>query len=339
MTNTATELEPRTDVKLKLSIGLLFCVLLHSASQSFFESTIPPMLEQRVQSMPPDIPAGGLRFQSREAGGVGSTVNTAARDEMKQQQPYCIPCDQLQNPARPIPQLMPQPAKPNTPQSLKVTTGKGVEPKYSISLFLRANDALSNQLLGYFNNDPKYTSFVKTCNFQVYTKDSPLYQTRYASIVPVEAFPAMLVTDPNGGHVHLIDRSTIPTTAPLLWADISEAVRLQKAIVSKVPAAPAPPPGLPASVGLSAPDTGIGSNANCPDGNCPVDANRDRTTLWDKLFKRDQNNGGLFPHDLPDPVEGMLKMIFRPGEILSGFAMVVVAICATVATVYALKRK
>lgn len=334
-TNTCSQVEPRTDVKLKLSIGLLFCVLLHSASQSFFESTIPPMLEHQAQSMP-EIPAGGLRFQSREAGGVGSTVNTAARDEMKQQQPYCIPCDQLQNPARPVPKPMPQPAKPNTPQSLNVTTGKGVEPKYSISLFLRANDALSNQLLGYFNSDPKYSSFVKSFNFQVYTKDSPLYQTRYASIVPVEAFPAMLVADPNGGHVHLIDRSTIPTTAPLLWADISEAVRLQRAIISKVPAAPAPPPGLPASVGSSAPDTGIGSNPNCPDGNCPVDANRDRTTLWDKLFKRDQNSGGLFPRDSPDPVEGLLRMIFRPGETLGVCVLVVVAVFAIV---YALKRR
>jgi hypothetical protein len=280
----------------------------------------------------PEIPAGGLRFQSREGGAFGSTVNTAARDEMKQQQPYCIPCDQLQNPSRPAP----QPAKPNTPQSLKVTTGKGVEPKYSISLFLRANDALSNQLLGYFNSDPKYVSFVKSCNFQVYTKDSPLYQTRYASIVPVEAFPAMLVTDPNGGHVHLIDRSTIPTTAPLLWADISEAVRLQKAIVSKVPAAPAPPPGLPSFVGSNNNGTASGSNPNCPDGNCPVDANRDRTTLWDKLFKRDQTNGGLFPRDSPDPVEGLLRMIFRPGETLGVCFLVVVAVFAIV---YALKRR
>ena len=55
------------------------------------------------------------------------------------------------------------------------------------------------------------------CDFQVYTASNALYQTRYATIVPVDQFPVVLFQDSTGGHVHAAGRSMLPATPAELY--------------------------------------------------------------------------------------------------------------------------
>ena len=319
----------KTDVRILLTAGLLAALLLHAVTLVTAQRAMPH-IEHAIfgDKIADNYPTCGVNFDEQRTGNRPMNalpVNTSARDEVKRQQPFQIgvPCDVCPNPIYPTNAT----AKPKP--SAATPVAKPVTPRYSLSLFVVHNDPHSQQLLNWFNNDPKLKLLASKCNYQVFTRDNPLYKARFASMIPAEAFPAILFQDPNGGHVHASNRSTSHTSAAQVHADLEAAYMLQKQIVTTL-AVPTPPPAPPIPIVSDA--LGINSGSNCPDGNCPEP---ERQPFWKR--PSGGNDGGIFP-GLPidsDPLQGILRMIVRPGESIF---QIVIILAAVVTFVYFVKR-
>lgn len=346
-TNVTMTQNQKTDARILLTASLLAVVLIHAVALSTAQRAMP-RIEAAIwgERVADNYPVGGINFDSQRTSNHPMNalpVNTSARDEIKRQRPFNgtlngvtyvngVPCDTCPNPLypasprpQPQPQLQPQP-QPQPKPSAATPLAKPVAPKYSLSLFVLHNDPTSQQLINWFANDPKLSSLASKCNYQIYTRDNPLYKARFASLVPPEAFPAILFQDPTGGHVHASNRATSYSSAEQLREDLEAAYRLQQQIVTPL-AAPTPPP-----MQTSSDMTGINSGPNCPDGNCPEP---ERAPFWKR--PGGGNDGGLFP-SLPtdtDPMQGFLRMIVRPGESMF---QIVIILAAVVTFVYFVKR-
>ncbi len=125
-----------------------------------------------------------------------------------------LPTDRCQQPADPA----------------KNATAVATDARYNISVFV-GSDAKSQQLLSWFNSDRQLQALKAKVNFQAYTKDNALYKTRYANVVPVEYFPAVIFSDPSGGHIHAAYRDMLPSTAAELYSDMQRASQLQRQVV------------------------------------------------------------------------------------------------------------
>ncbi len=325
----------KQSVSILLTAGLLAVVLIHAIALSTAQRAIP-RIENAIfgESLTDNYPRGGINFDAQRMSDRpinALPINQSARDEIKRQTsgtPFTgtmngvtyingVPCDTCPQPRRPQPQPQPQPT-PNA-TALKPVS-KPVAPKYSLSLFVIAGDRTSQQLSDWFANDARLKKLASGCNYQIYTRDNPLYQARFASMIPPESFPALLFQDPSGGHVHAANGTSVSTSASQLGDDLEAAYRLQKQIVTTLPSGPY----LSSSIS--------NSGSNCPDGNCPEP---ERAPFWRRPGGND--GGGLFPNLQPstDPMQGILRMIFRPDETIF---QIVVVLAAVITIVYFVKR-
>lgn len=174
-------------------------------------------------------------------------VNLAAQGEMKQnavtlvaQRQYCQPCNKQGNPfnLRPGERLLhvgPLQSRPNvvlppatsTPDIAPPQTSTERPPANQVQVLLFLDDtARSQEILQWFSDDPDLEKLKSTSDFQIYTEAHPLYRTRYASKVPVDQFPVVLVQDATGGHIHAAGKQFIPRTSASLVNDISRGYEL-----------------------------------------------------------------------------------------------------------------
>ncbi len=201
-----------------------------------------------------------------------------------------------------------QPAQPtyNTPtkpeRSILTTAQSSTVPRKSwqLSVFV-GTDERSKTLLSWINTDPLFVKMRNSTDVQVYAKDDLLYRTRYASVIPVEQFPAIVLTDANGGHVHAAGGNMIPRTSAELYADFRQGASNYLEAKKSAPTQQQPMQlanGLIKSHGYSW-DNGIHpamqliqqSTEDCPGGICPPD--RDRPTPLLDLFERQKDSKSL----------------------------------------------
>ena len=320
---------------LALSAGLFVAIVVNAMITAGINRTVPKIeqyLLDTPQTVTPTAPPGGINFDSNRYGSPNTLpVNDAARDELKKQilgrriTPYRSPncpdgaCPPGTQPnAQPVPNSVPNAQQTNNMQPVKT------QQRYSIELFV-TNDQQSQSLQSWFKENSTLAKWTTTCNHNTYTADNPLYKSRYAPLIPPDAFPVVLVTAPNGGHVYAADRYALPQTAAALVTEISDATKLHQSIMagstSPLPAQPSPPVNAQTSQ-HPAPDY----IEQCADGQCPPG---ERFPLLDRLRDKSQNN-----------VEGLLTAIFSPTEFLIQvivFAVLVAAV--TILIVYIIRTR
>lgn len=191
---------------------------------------------------------------------AASPVNRSALDEVKQQAPpsrteelksgryvrnnntgelvWCPSCSPQPTYVQPYVQPAPAPPAPfvNTPPQSILQPGTAIggntlpaPKKYELALFV-GSDARSQQLLQWFNTDPTLMRVKAVSNFQVYTKDSPLYKTRYASTMPADQFPAYVFQWADGAHIHAGGGNFLAPNPQKLFSDLQEGMKNSKSI-------------------------------------------------------------------------------------------------------------
>ncbi|AMV35243.1 hypothetical protein VN12_24170 [Pirellula sp. SH-Sr6A] len=174
---------------------------------------------------------------------------------------------------------------------LVVTPVKAPESKaYQLALFV-GDDSQSRRLIQWFESNPKLLKLRELCEFQIYTESNPLYRERFASIVPREQFPVVLLQDAKGGHIHAAGRAMIPSTPEELYSDLQYGYQLYEQALQ------AEKTGAIRSAGYSwdemiSPTMTLFSQ-DCPDGFCPIDTSdrlRPGARIRDRLF--DEVNDG-----------------------------------------------
>lgn len=101
--------------------------------------------------------------------------------------------------------------------------------QYELALFV-GTDARSQTLINWFNTDPDLQRVKAISNYQVYTKDDPLYRARYTSVVRPEHFPAIVFQHADGAHIHAAGGNFLPSTATQLFADLKQGVNYSKQV-------------------------------------------------------------------------------------------------------------
>ncbi|MEM7560017.1 MAG: hypothetical protein AAF394_12935 [Planctomycetota bacterium] len=91
--------------------------------------------------------------------------------------------------------------------------------RFQIALFV-GEDAASQQLLDWFEQNVGLRDLKSKCEFQVYRIDNPLYQSRYKQFVPASQFPVVLFQDSQGSHVHAAGNQMLPGSASELLRDL-----------------------------------------------------------------------------------------------------------------------
>lgn len=291
-------------VKVVVSFGLVALVIFAALCVVVGER-IAPRIEQSFGLEQPRqqyIPGGISYDELRNAPLNTQPVNEKASREIKRQEPYCPPCDEVRSGLSPFaasapPSMLQTALAPQLPQPALQQpnlTATPTTPKHSLAVFV-GTDAASNKLLEWVNRDPQLAELRKSVNFQAYTKDNPLYKERWSAVIPADQFPAVVFADPRGGHIYVAGASTLPTSASGLYSALKQATEIQQR------ASPAADPEIVTSVQEFDP--------NCPDGNCNPGRepflNPDRQPLFPNLRPRNQN-----------PVESLLYWIWNPGEAL-----------------------
>lgn len=294
-------------VKVVVSFGLVALVVFAALCVVVGER-IAPRIEQSFGLEPArqQYRPGGLSYDELRNAPLNTVpVNERASREIKRQDVYCPPCDQVRSPgfsrfvsyADPITQTqLPQPVK----QQITLTATPWAA-KYSLAIFV-GTDQASQRLLDWVNRDPQLAELRKNINFQAYTKDNPLYRERFSGVIPVEQFPAVVFTDPRGGHVYVAGASSIPSSAAALYNALRDSTQIQQQATRTDPDSLA----LPVQE----------FDPTCPDGNCPPGRvpllNPDRERLFPSLRPRNQ-----------DSVQSLLYWLWNPGEaILAGLCAI-----------------
>ncbi len=244
------------ETKLKLSFGLVALVCLHALAFVTFDAALHEPIRQAVDSRqvvavpdPFQIPRAEDRMSQIPQSSITSTpVNTSALNEVKQgvfqrwttQQNSCPTCPQQRptyvQPGYSVATQTPSyvvPSQPATMPGVSVTPSQVVSTptqpatlparkSFDLSIFL-GNDQRSAILEQWFETDPQLKDMKSRCNFQRFTADNPLYRTRYASLVPADQFPVVLLEYADGGHIHAAGGNMIPATSALLVSDMRES--------------------------------------------------------------------------------------------------------------------
>lgn len=297
-------------VKVVVSFGLVALVIFAALCVVVGER-IAPRIEQSFGLEPArqQYTPGGVSYDELRNAPLNTVpVDERAAREVKRQEPYCPPCDQVRSPGftRNVNYLLPitqasSPASPQQPREQVTVTSTPWAAKYSLAIFV-GTDQASQRLLDWVNRDPQLSDLRKNVNFQAYTKDNPLYRERFGGVIPVEQFPAVVFTDPRGGHIYVAGASSIPSSAAALYNALRESTQIQQQATRTDPESIAPPVQE--------------FDPNCPDGNCKPDRvpllNPDREKLFPSLRPRNQ-----------DPVQSLLYWLWNPGEaILAGLCAI-----------------
>jgi hypothetical protein len=299
-------------VKIVLSFGLVALALL-SALCVVVGQRVAPRIEQSLginQPVERSFAPGGVSYDELRNAPLNSVpVNESAAREIKRQDVYCPPCDQVRSPgftrfvnyAEPITQASSPAPQPATPRQQVTVTSTPWANKYSLAVFV-GTDQASQRLLDWVNRDPQLSDLRKNVNFQAYTKDNPLYRERFGGVVPTDQFPAVVFTDSRGGHVYVAGAASLPSSASGLYAALKESTQIQQQATQ-----PAQDPSSPIAQEF---------DPSCPDGNCPPSRvpllNPERERLFPNLRPKDQ-----------DPIQSLLYWIWNPGEaILAGLCAI-----------------
>lgn len=296
-------------VKVVVSFGLVVLALFAALCVVVGER-VAPRIEQSLGLDPAreQYTPGGVSYDELRNAPLNTVpVNERAAREIKRQDIYCPPCDQVRSPGftRNVNYVLPitQTASPATPEikSQVTVTSTPWAAKYSLAVFV-GTDQASQRLLDWVNRDPQLSDLRKNVNFQAYTKDNPLYRERFGGVIPTDQFPAVVFTDARGGHVYVAGASSLPSSASALYAALRDSTQIQQQ------ATRTDPDGINPVVQEFDP--------NCPDGNCKPDRvpllNPDRERLFPSLRPRNQ-----------DPVQSLLYWLWNPGEaILAGLCAI-----------------
>lgn len=265
------------EIRIRLSAGLIAVAAIHALLLAgVFEGMHHiPQLQQTATSQV-QLPTANLQPNPTEyVSNVtrlqepAPSVNADALGEKKQQGGGCINCPQPTL-APPLPVSAPAQVVSQKPYQLAVFIGR---------------DAKSQQLLGWVNSHPKFQQMKNTTDVQVYSSGDLLYQRRYASVIRPDQFPAIVLTDQTGGHIHAAGGPMLPDNADALYADCVAGAKLY--LEAKRSA-----PGATNSVVMNGAIKSRGYNwdqnitpslqllqqapSDCPDGYCrPVDRIRD----------------------------------------------------------------
>jgi hypothetical protein len=198
-----------------------------------------------------------------------------------------------------------QPANPASHSSFESKPTGG---RYSVSLFV-GTDRRSQEFLEWWNTDSNLQALRSQVDFQSYTKDNPLYKSRYADIVSVAEFPAMIFADPRGGHIYAAAGALLPTSRTTLYSEIHDAYGIH----SKLQQQPA--------------DSEPIQSEDCPGGNCnPPSRTPFINPEREKLFP-------IFKPRQPDAIESILYWLWNPGEailyLLCAVGLLVAALIVT----------
>lgn len=285
------------DVRIRVSLGIVMLALsvcvLHAFATvvSFMAIHQPPSIPSARSvraplAFPSAIDSGAITQLPQPS--ITHSVNSNARDELKQDS-WCVPCQpstrvvpsttrvvQYPNVYYPTPNVYyptpaPAPVIQPTQQPIYLPASTSivsppVAKNYELALFL-GNDARSSQIKQWFDTDPKLLKMRDACNYQVFTEANPLYRTKYASAIPVEQFPVVLLQYADGGHIHAAGGHMIPSTAAALLSDmqygfeLASKAREENKKTGMIKAAgyrwdPAITPAMQL-------------DSNCPDGICP----------------------------------------------------------------------
>ena len=202
----------KDEIRIRLSVGLIVVAVLHAvllgAVFSALHRTPKPQPKDEWQ-LPTARPTPQVGRQIEKLP-EPAQVNLEAQGELKQQSGYCppscppvvrptirpyrvVPNRPVVKPSTPAPSTVPAPTVPapiivtptnSTGNTVPETTSK----RYQIALFV-GNDARSQQLLDWFNEDAKLSKLRQSCEFQVYTQSNALYKTRFADIVSCQPVP------------------------------------------------------------------------------------------------------------------------------------------------------
>lgn len=263
-------------VRVVVSVGLVALALFLAVCVVVFER-VAPRIENGLGITPVEQiqQPGGISYDTLKNAPLNQLpVNEQANREVKKQTGA--------NPS-------PTPANPNTKVDV---TSVPTSRRCSVALFV-GTDAQSTALLDWFNRDADCVRLRANVNFQTYTKDNPLYRERYASVIPVDQFPAIVFSDELGGHIYVAGRSTLPPTASQLLGDMKTALDTQRKAREQ---------------SVDQVETIEGTDPNCPDGSCrPADRepflNPERLPLFPNLR----------PDRQPAP-ESLLYWLMNPGE-------------------------
>lgn len=278
-------------IKIGLSLGIVLLAFSHAWLTAFLVRVPLPMEAGATELK-------SFSFDTFESGIKSSrTVNAAARDEIKKQLP-CVPCLAQIGSSQPKPTPVPQ---------VQVKQANSA----NIDLFV-GSDPQSQQLLKWFNSDPDLLKLKAGVNFQAYGAGNSLYKTRYASLIPESAFPAVVFTRQDGGHIHLASKDQIPPTAKELYEDLKQSFKLMQSLYTPTP-----------------PKQGDALAADCPDGNCPVPEPVNRKPLFPNLRQPANPDGNLFPVDQVDSLN-MIEGFFRRSGYSTEMVLLIVAVVAAV---------
>jgi hypothetical protein len=244
------------DIRIRLSWGLIAAACIHAVLLGALCLGARYGVEQRRPQQPQGATGDDLQLPRPHDRSIGNeelqkfaeppAVNYRAQAELKQQCPGgTCPTPQRATVANRNPFNLapgetlvpgsvrwstPQPRQPNalpamvTPIVRPAQAAQPQPPKkhYQVALFLD-DSAQAATLRQWFERDPELLTLRQRSEFQVYTASNPLYQTRYASVVPIAQFPAVLVLDSTGGHIHAAGKSMIPGSSTELVRDIRAA--------------------------------------------------------------------------------------------------------------------
>ncbi|MFO0939846.1 MAG: hypothetical protein U0930_03685 [Pirellulales bacterium] len=249
------------ELRLRIGFGSLiaiaFIAVLHALTVSVtfqnpkmrdFEIVdLPPLLNPTSTASEPtfysasqaqDLPAVNLQAQSelkkaeqKKEMAPYQPPNKSSKQQIGQIGPMqdCPNCPQPYNPApyNPTPApYYPAPRPPNNPAP-GPNSGKPAK-EYQLLLFVNT-DAQSRQVLNWANNHPKFRFLRSTDSkvaVQVYSPGDQMYKLRYASVVPVSEFPAIVLADREGAHIHAASKQFIPNDPDKLYEDLKLGTQL-----------------------------------------------------------------------------------------------------------------
>lgn len=228
------------EIKIRLSAGLLAAAAVHALLfAGVFEGLHryrPTEQDQAAEVQLPVAPSYSSNYQLQgyvERLQEPPQVNTAATGEKKMQigSRWCPTCPNAQPTRRPTyvqPSVQPtyvQPQPSATKPLFVQTQNPIVAPKkYQLAVFV-GNDAKSKQLLNWINTYPKFQTMRNSTDIQVYAAGDALYRARFASIVRPDQFPAIVLTDAGGGHIHAAGGPMLPSSPEALYADCIAGAR------------------------------------------------------------------------------------------------------------------
>lgn len=241
------------ELRLRIGFGSLFAIafiaVVHALTVSVaFQN--PKMRDFEIVDLPPllnptsSVDAEPTFYSASQAQDLPK-VNLQAQTELKKDlKPYQPPnqaskqqigqigpmqdCPNCPQPA-PAP-YYPAPRPPNNPAPTPAyPSGTAQVKDYQLLLFI-GTDAQSRELLNWFNQHPKF-QFLRSKDskvaVQIYSAGDQMYRLRYASVVPVSEFPAVVLADREGGHIHAASRQFIPRGDPdKLYEDLKLGTQL-----------------------------------------------------------------------------------------------------------------